>query len=141
MLDKNLKHYSEIVQKQFGKEIDKIEGAGAAGGLGSAFIGFLNAQMENGLKVVAKYCRLEEKLLDADFVFTGEGSIDRQTKEGKTPYGVAKIAKKYNKPVIAFCQTFKFWDKLMLDSLQKNNFAISIINKSINRRDNCCSRS
>ena len=85
-----------------GKEIDKVEGAGAAGGLGAALIGFCNGKLESGIDLVIKYSNLEEKVKDADFVFTGEGSIDFQTKFGKTPIGVAKVAKKYNIPVIAF---------------------------------------
>ena len=101
-LDSNLKHYAEVVKRDMGKEIDKVEGAGAAGGLGAALIGFCNGKLESGIDLVIKYSNLEEKVKDADFVFTGEGSIDFQTKFGKTPIGVAKIAKKYNIPVIAF---------------------------------------
>ena len=101
-LDSNLKHYAEVVKRDMGKEIDKVEGAGAAGGLGAALIGFCNGKLESGIDLVIKYSNLEEKVRNADFVFTGEGSIDFQTKFGKTPIGVAKIAKKYNIPVIAF---------------------------------------
>ena len=101
-LDSNLKHYAEVVKRDMGKEIDKVEGAGAAGGLGAALIGFCNGKLESGIDLVIKYSNLEEKVKDADFVFTGEGSIDFQTKFGKTPIGVAKVAKKYNIPVIAF---------------------------------------
>lgn len=101
-LDSNLKHYAEVVKRDMGKEIDKVEGAGAAGGLGAALIGFCNGKLELGIDLVIKYSDLEDKVRKADFVFTGEGSIDFQTKFGKTPIGVAKIAKKYNIPVIAF---------------------------------------
>lgn len=101
-LDSNLKHYAEVVKRDMGKEIDKVEGAGAAGGLGAALIGFCNGKLESGIDLVIKYSNLEDKVRKADFVFTGEGSIDFQTKFGKTPIGVAKIAKKYNIPVIAF---------------------------------------
>ena len=102
VLDSNLKHYAEVVKRDMGKEIDKVEGAGAAGGLGAALIGFCNGKLESGIDLVIKYSNLEEKVRNADFVFTGEGSIDFQTKFGKTPIGVAKVAKKYNIPVIAF---------------------------------------
>lgn len=101
-LDSNLKHYAEVVKRDMGKEIDKVEGAGAAGGLGAALIGFCNGKLESGIDLVIKHSDLEDKVRKADFVFTGEGSIDFQTKFGKTPIGVAKIAKKYNIPVIAF---------------------------------------
>ncbi|MEW8957463.1 glycerate kinase [Clostridium sp.] len=102
VLDKNLKHYGEVVKKELGKDIDNIEGAGAAGGLGAALVGFCNGKLRKGIDLVIKYSKLEEKIKNADFVFTGEGSIDSQTKFGKTPIGVANIAKKYNIPVIAF---------------------------------------
>lgn len=102
VLDSNLKHYAEVVKRNMGKEIDKVEGSGAAGGLGAALIGFCNGKLESGIDLVIKYSNLEDKVRKAEFVFTGEGSIDFQTKFGKTPIGVAKIAKKYNIPVIAF---------------------------------------
>lgn len=102
ILDKNLKHYSSVVWDQFNKEIDNIEGAGAAGGLGAALVGFCNAKLESGIELVIKCTKLEEKLKDGDYVLTGEGAIDFQTKFGKTPIGVAKLAKKYKLPVIAF---------------------------------------
>lgn len=102
VLDKNLKHYGDMVRKDLGNEIDNIEGAGAAGGLGAALIGFCNGKLRKGIDLVIKYSKLEGKIKDADFVFTGEGSIDFQTKFGKTPIGVANIAKKYDIPVIAF---------------------------------------
>ncbi|MDZ4907019.1 glycerate kinase, partial [Clostridium perfringens] len=79
-----------------------IEGAGAAGGLGATLVGFCNGKLRSGIDLVIKYSKLEEKIKDADFVFTGEGSIDFQTKFGKTLIGVANIAKKYDIPVIAF---------------------------------------
>lgn len=102
ILDKNLKHYAEKVKELLSKEIDLVDGAGAAGGVGAALVGFCNGKMERGIDLVIKYSKLEEKLNDADFVFTGEGSIDYQTKFGKTPIGVSTMAKKYNIPVIAF---------------------------------------
>lgn len=102
ILDKNLRQYGNIIRKVLGKEVDHIEGAGAAGGLGAALIGFCNCELEKGIDLVVKYSNLEEKIKNADYVFTGEGSIDFQTKFGKTPFGVAKTAKKYNIPVIAF---------------------------------------
>jgi Glycerate kinase len=57
--------------------------------------------MQSGIELVIELTHLEEKIVRADYIFTGEGGMDFQTKFGKTPYGVAKIAKKYNKPVLA----------------------------------------
>lgn len=101
ILDKNLKHYADIIKKQFGKEVINIPGAGAAGGLGAGLIAFFNSTLNKGIDMVVKYSKLEEKVKYADMVWTGEGSIDFQTQYGKTPIGVARVAKKYNKPVIA----------------------------------------
>lgn len=101
-LDNNLKHFSNMVKVQLDKEIDEIEGSGAAGGLGGALVGFCNAKMKKGIDLVIEYSNLEEKVKDVDIVLTGEGSIDFQTKFGKTPIGVSTVSKKYNKPVIAF---------------------------------------
>ena len=77
-------------------------GAGAAGGLGFAFRVFMNAELQSGIQIVVHETELEEKVKDADYVITGEGRLDRQTVMGKAPVGVAKIAKKYGKPVLAF---------------------------------------
>lgn len=77
-------------------------GAGAAGGLGFAFRVFMNAELQSGIQIVLHETELEEKVKDADYVITGEGRLDGQTVMGKAPVGVAKIAKKYGKPVLAF---------------------------------------
>ncbi len=77
-------------------------GTGAAGGLGFAFLTFMNAVLESGVQIVLEETRLEEYIKDADIVVTGEGRLDGQTAMGKAPIGVAQLAKKYGKPVIAF---------------------------------------
>ena len=100
-LDNGLKHFSKIVMKQFNIEIGNYPGAGAAGGLGGGFLGFLKAQLKPGIDIIIETIGLEEHLKDADLVITGEGRIDFQSIMGKTPVGVAKLAKKYNVPVIA----------------------------------------
>ncbi|MBD3107166.1 glycerate kinase [Bacillus sp. AGMB 02131] len=101
-LDANLKHYAGIIYKQLGKDVINAPGAGAAGGLGAGLLVFLNGTLKRGIDLVIEYTRLEEIVKNGDMVWTGEGSIDFQTQFGKTPYGVATVAKKYNKPVIAF---------------------------------------
>ncbi len=100
-LDSNLAHYAHIIKKQLKKDIINVPGAGAAGGLGAGLMAFLNGTLKKGIEMVIEYTGLEEKIEAADMVWTGEGSIDFQTQYGKTPLGVATIAKKYNKPVIA----------------------------------------
>ncbi|PLS02712.1 glycerate kinase [Neobacillus cucumis] len=102
VLDQNLAHYADVIKAQLGKDIAHMEGAGAAGGLGAGLMAFLNAQLKKGVDLVIEYTGLEEHVQGADYVFTGEGSIDGQTLFGKTPYGVATIARKYSIPVIAF---------------------------------------
>lgn len=101
ILDKNLKHFAEIIRKDIGKDVENIAGAGAAGGLGAGLMAFLSAKLKKGVEIVIEYSELEKKIQGADLVITGEGSIDGQTRFGKTPYGVAKTAQKYNIPVIA----------------------------------------
>ncbi len=101
LLDRNLKHYAEIIRKDLGKDVENVPGAGAAGGLGAGLMAFLSAELRKGVDIVVEYSKLEEKIQGADFVITGEGSIDGQTRFGKTPYGVAKTAQKYDIPVIA----------------------------------------
>ena len=90
-----------MIKKYLGVSIKDYPGAGAAGGLGGGLLAFLNAKLQPGINIVIETTALEEKLKDADLVITGEGMIDYQTQYGKTPYGVAKLAKKYNIPVIA----------------------------------------
>ena len=99
-LEKGMKNYAEVLSEKFGVDIANSPKAGAAGGLGAAFI-LLGAKLTKGIELVLKHTRFEEKILDADYIFTGEGSIDAQTKYGKILSGVANMAKKHNVPVIA----------------------------------------
>lgn len=102
VLDNNLKHFAKIIRRDLNIDIENIKGAGAAGGLGAGIMAFLSGRLEKGIDIVIKHSKLEEKLKNADLVITGEGKIDSQTRFGKTPYGVVKLAKKYNIPTIAF---------------------------------------
>ncbi len=99
-LDKNLANFACIVKACTGIEIENIPGAGAAGGLGGGLIAFLGAKLRKGIDIVVEASGLEDKVKDADLVITGEGVMDFQTAFGKTPFGVAQVAKKYGKPVI-----------------------------------------
>ena len=100
-LDKGLINFSEIVKKDLGKDIAQVPGVGAAGGLGFAFLGFLNSKLESGIKIILDEIKLEDEIKDADIVITGEGRLDNQTAMGKAPIGVAKLAKKHGAKVIA----------------------------------------
>lgn len=102
VLDNALKNYSEVIKRDLGIDITYEEGAGAAGGLGGALLAFLNAELKKGIELVIKHTNLNEKIKGADFVFTGEGGIDSQTIFGKTPMGVASVAKANNVKTIAF---------------------------------------
>jgi len=100
-LEKNLKKYASIIKRDLKKDIKDIPGTGAAGGLGAGLIAFLDAKIKLGVNIVIETVGLEKHLKNADLVITGEGKMDSQTIYGKTPIGVAKLAKKYNIPVVA----------------------------------------
>lgn len=113
ILEENMLHYSNVLKRMFGKDYSSIPGSGAAGGLGAALMAFMGAELKPGFEVVSKMSDLESKIKKADLVITGEGKIDYQTRFGKTPYGVAKLAKKYSKPVIAVAGTLgEKWNTL-----------------------------
>jgi len=101
-MDAWLLRYSKLVKEKYPNADSENPGTGAAGGLGYAFQNFTKSKMESGIQIVLDETRLEEYVKDADVVVTGEGRLDRQTAMGKAPIGVANIAKKYNKKVIAF---------------------------------------
>lgn len=99
-LDMNLAHYASIMKTQLGSDVKDMPGAGAAGGLGAALMGLLDASLRPGIEIVMDAVNLAEVVKDADLVITGEGRIDSQTIHGKTPIGVARSAKQFNKPVL-----------------------------------------
>lgn len=100
-LDNWLDHFSKIVKNKYPDSDPNYPGAGAAGGLGFAFLTFTNAKLESGIKLVLEAIDLASELQDANLVITGEGCLDYQTAMGKAPIGVSKLAKQYCKPVIA----------------------------------------
>ncbi|GKU77544.1 glycerate kinase [Paenibacillus sp. L3-i20] len=99
-LDSNLEHFANVINNTLGIAIHDIPGTGAAGGLAGGILAFLNGKLESGVSIVARVSELSNAMEDADLVITGEGRVDAQTVRGKTPYGVAKIAKSHNVPVI-----------------------------------------
>jgi glycerate kinase len=100
-LNENLCNFASCLHRTFHGGIESIPGAGAAGGLGAGLIAFADARLESGFQVVNREIQLDKYIQWADLVITGEGRIDNQTQYGKTPFGVALAAKKFDKPVIA----------------------------------------
>jgi len=101
LLEQALTRLADLVAKEFGSDYRDRPGAGAAGGLGFGLISFCGATIRPGFDVVAEAVGLESKMKGVDIVITGEGSLDRQTLEGKTPAGVARLARKLGKKVFA----------------------------------------
>lgn len=101
-MDTWLNNYATLTKQTFPQANPEYPGTGAAGGLGFAFLTFTNSTLESGIKIILEETRLEEYIKDSDFVITGEGCLDEQTSMGKAPIGVAKLAKQYGKPVLAF---------------------------------------
>lgn len=103
VLDAKMRHFAEKTREYSGEDHSLTEGAGAAGGLGFAFISYIpNTELRPGIDIIMDAVGLENEILDADIVITGEGRLDSQTAMGKVPVGVAKLAKKHGKRVVAF---------------------------------------
>lgn len=101
-LDAAMEHYAKISEQSTRTQFANTPGAGAAGGLGFAFLSYLNATLVPGIDLILDAIHLEKEIQDADVVVTGEGRLDHQTAMGKAPIGVARIAKKYGAVVVAF---------------------------------------
>lgn len=101
-MDKWLSYYAALTREKYEKANPREPGTGAAGGLGFAFLSYMNARLESGIQIVLEETQLENYVQNADLVITGEGRLDSQTVMGKAPSGVAQIAKRFQKPVIAF---------------------------------------
>lgn len=99
-LDNALEHYAQVIARDLDIDVMHLAGGGAAGGMGAALYAFCGAQLRQGIEIVTDALHLDEQVADADLVITGEGRIDSQTIHGKVPVGVARVAKRYNKPVI-----------------------------------------
>lgn len=101
-MDGWLYSYAQLTKKVIPIANEDIQGTGAAGGMGFALLSYLHATLESGISLVMKATELEKYIINADIVITGEGRLDGQSYMGKAPIGVAQLAKKHNKPVIAF---------------------------------------
>lgn len=102
-LDANLRRLAAVMKRDLKVDVARIPGSGAAGGLGAGLVGFLGATLRPGVGIVADAVRLEERLRGCDLVITGEGRMDGQTVNGKTPAGVAAVAGRLGIPTIAIC--------------------------------------
>ncbi|ELY3465502.1 glycerate kinase [Cronobacter universalis] len=100
-LDAALRRFGEQLEAATGKTIISAPGAGAAGGMGAALLGMLNAELRPGIEIVIESLGLAQAVRDADLVITGEGRLDSQSIHGKTPIGVARVAKQFQRPVVA----------------------------------------
>ena len=107
-LDANLSRYAGLINRDLSVQVDSVPGAGAAGGMGAALMAFFGAKLRPGIEIVVETVGLEAIIKDADLVITGEGRIDSQSIHGKTPIGVAAVAKRYGKPVIGIAGSLSY---------------------------------
>jgi len=101
LLEKGMQNYESVINKYFGRDITKMPGAGAAGGMGAALLGFCGAELIRGIDAVLQMNKFDERIKGADLIVTGEGRIDGQSGYGKVIQGIAEHAKYDNIPVIA----------------------------------------
>ena len=100
MLDDAMRWYNQKIHQTFHVNMDAIEGSGAAGGIGAVLLGVFKAKMIPGIQLVIDYSEIKSEVEDADLLITGEGQTDKQTLYGKVPFGIGKLAQKYNVPAI-----------------------------------------
>jgi glycerate kinase len=100
-LDACLAHYAAIIARDLGRDVAGMPGAGGGGGIAAGMVVFLGGRLRPGIEIIAEAVGLEQAVRDADLVVTGEGRIDGQSVSGKTPVGVARVAARHGKPVIA----------------------------------------
>lgn len=105
LLEDNLRLFDVITKCTFfgKKDYGKAFGAGAAGGLGYAFLSYLDGNMKSGIEYIMELSRIEESIKKADLIITGEGKFDHQSYQGKVISGIAKLGRKYHKPIVVVC--------------------------------------
>ena len=106
-LDGYLRNFADVIARDLGIEVADVPGAGAAGGMGAAMLAFFGGKLRPGAEIVTEAVGLDAAVADADLVVTGEGRIDGQTIHGKTPIGVARVAKRHGKPVIGIAGSLR----------------------------------
>ena len=100
-LDEGMKNLSRVITRTIGKDIGEMPGTGAAGAMGAGMVAFFNAKLQMGIQTVLDTVKFDEKIADADYIFTGEGKLDSQSLRGKVVMGIAKRAQEQEKKVIA----------------------------------------
>jgi len=133
LLDEGLKNLSGIIKRDLKKDISDLKGGGAAGGLGAGLSAFFGAGLFPGTDIIIQATNLEQKIKDADLIITGEGAMDNQTFYGKSAYGVAVLAKKYNIPVITINGSVNIdYNSIGKDKLSLFDGNFDIIQKDMN---------
>jgi len=128
-LDANLTHYSDIITSTIKKDVSEVPGSGAAGGIGSAFLAFLNAELKSGINIILDAIDFEHQIKGADLVITGEGRFDSQSIRGKAPIGVVKSAKRNRSLVFMIAGSVEDDERL----IHKNDIdrVFSVVSKSL----------
>ena len=124
-LEEGLKNFSNIIQKETGKQMEMVKGTGAAGGIAIPLMAFFNAELVAGADFVLNQLNFEEHVKWADLVITGEGKIDSQTLNNKAPMAAAKVARKFNKAVFAIGGTVE------TEASQAFDGVFSIVNEPV----------
>lgn len=136
-LDRQATNVTEQIKRTTNIDLNAVSGSGAAGGIGGALF-LVGGKIVSGFSLVAQLIGLEESIKQADFVITGEGRIDQQTINGKVPYGVAKLAKKHGKKVIALCGS-REKNLGLLEEFLPSVFSIQLgpieLKKALNRQE------
>ena len=140
ILDKNLLHIGNLIEKELNLNVLNLKGGGAAGGLGAGMVAFFGATLRPGVDIIFDTLNVEEKIKDADLIITGEGQFDISSTYNKAPTAIAKLGKKYNIPAIGISGSFgKGFDKLdEFGILSKSTLInkISTLDDNIKNADN-----
>ena len=140
ILDKNLLHIGNLIEKELNLNVLNLKGGGAAGGLGAGMVAFFGATLRPGVDIIFDTLNVEEKIKDADLIITGEGQFDISSTYNKAPTAIAKLGKKYNIPAIGISGSFgEGFDKLdEFGILSKSTLInkISTLDDNIKNADN-----
>ncbi len=123
-LDNGLKNIHAVLLKESGIDTNRIPGVGSAGGIGASLIALCNAKIQIGFEMISNLTNLEDKIRNADIVISGEGKLDSQSVKGKVIYGVSKLCKKHEKPLIVFAGQNELTASEIENLAVKNAYAI-----------------